>query len=144
RFSRTFHDAPAALCGVMVYVALYPLSIVTYRGQLTDPLSHALFAWALVCIVEDRWLRLTAVLALGVLAKETVAMMVPVYLACTWHSGRVAWIRTASLGLACTAAFLAARLPLGWLPKDHRSLNDTELMIGSNLGFGGEAHYGTF
>ena len=124
---------PAALLAVLV---LYPASVAYYFGQLTDPLSHALFALALVYVIEDRWLPLALAVALGVLAKETAVLLVPAYLACWWRQGGPALVRAALVGTAATAAFLAARLPLGWKPGN-AGLNGLDgLMIGTNLGFG--------
>jgi hypothetical protein len=136
RFARLFLLPVPALLTLAPIAALYPLSIAHYLGQLTDPLSHALFVLALIYIVEDRWIALAAALALGVLAKETAVLLVPAYLACTWRQGLSALAKTAALGAACVAAFLAARLPLGW-SLGYGSINGTEgLMIGDNLGIG--------
>ena len=44
-------------------LAFYPLSVWYYQGQLTDPLSHALFVLSLIYVVQDRWLALAASLA---------------------------------------------------------------------------------
>src|SRR5262249_25076503 len=136
RFARLFLPPRPALLTLVPIVGLYPLSIAHYLGQLTDPLSHFLFVLALVYIVEDRWVALATVLVLGVLAKETAVLLVPAYLACTWRQGLSAFGKTAALGVACVAAFLAARLPLGW-SLGYGSINGTEgLMIGDNLGIG--------
>jgi hypothetical protein len=134
RFARLFLDPAMAVTTLLPVVLLYPLSVFYYCGQLTDPLSHALFVLALIYVIEDRWLALAAALFLGVLAKETVVLAVPAYLACYWRRGGLALVRTAALGVACVAAFLLARLPLGWQPG-YEHINGTEaLMIGSNLG----------
>lgn len=136
RFLRLFHDTPRALLALGVLVVLYPLSIKYYRGQLTDPMSHALFVLSLIYMVRDRWLLLAATLMLGVLCKETAVLVVPAYWACHWRQGWAALFKTTALGLACTAAFLAVRLPLGWSPA-YAALNGTKgLMIGTNLGIG--------
>jgi hypothetical protein len=129
------HPPGRALLTLVPLVLLYPLSVAHYYGQLTDPLSHALFVLALVYLMEDRVWPLAAALALGVMAKETAVLLVPVYLACHWRRGWRTWAATAGLGAVCGAAFLAVRLPLGWLTvKDN--INGVEgLMIGPNLGF---------
>jgi hypothetical protein len=120
---------------LLVLPIYYPLSIYWYWGQLTDPLSHALFVLAMIYTVEDRGWLLAATLALGVLAKETVVLMVPVYLACHWRQGTAALARATALGVVGVAAFLAARLPYGWWPGGSESINGTEgLMISTNLG----------
>ena len=100
-----------------ILVILYPLSVHYYLGQLTDPLSHALFVLALIYVVQDRWLALAATLALGVLAKET-AVVVPAYWLCTWRRGWPAFLKTTVLGVACVTAFLGCggcRSAGGWV-----------------------------
>ncbi len=117
-------------------VPLYPLSVCFYRGQLTDPMSHWLFALALVYVVEDRWVALAVVLAVGVLAKETIVVLVPGYLACYVRSGWAVISRCVVLTAAAVLAFLAVRLPYGWGPG-YQQINGTEeLMMASNLGVG--------
>jgi hypothetical protein len=154
RFARLFHAPAEALATLVPVVLLYPLSVQYYCGQLTDPLSHALFILALIYVVEDRWIALSAALFLGVLAKESVVVVVPAYLvssAAVFGSGVVEdqsrgsttrrapfstlLLRTTALGLACVAAFLLARLPLGWHLSYDKINGTTGLMIGSNLGF---------
>jgi hypothetical protein len=134
RFARLFLSPWPAFVALLQLPVFYPLSVLYYCGQLTDPLSHALFVLALIYVVQDRWMALAVALALGVLAKETVVIVVPAYWACTWRQGWWALLRTTGLGLACVIAFFAARLPLGW-QLSHDSINGTQAwMIGSNLG----------
>jgi hypothetical protein len=136
RLARLFLNPDRALLTLIPLVVLYPLSVFHYWGQLTDPISHALFVLAFVHLLEDRPFALAEALALGVLAKETALILVPAYLACYGRRGQQAWVITAGLGGACVAAFLAARLPLGWRPS-HDSINGTQgLLFGTNLGFG--------
>jgi hypothetical protein len=118
-----------------VIIPLYPLSIMYYWGQLADPLSHALLVISMLFVVEDRPIALTGALFLGVLAKETAIIIVPAYLACHWRAGWKALVTTAALGLVGIAAFLVARLPLGW-PTGRQPINGAGLMIGTNLGIG--------
>ena len=107
-----------------------------YWGQLADPLSHTLLVLGLISVVEQRPLALALALGLGVLAKETAVLLVPAYLAVSWRQGVRAWLTTAALGAVAVAAFLAARLPLGWRPG-HASINGSSgWMIGTNLGIG--------
>jgi hypothetical protein len=136
RFARLFLKPMPALLTILPLVPLYPLSVEFYRGQLTDPLSYALFILALIYVVQDRWILLAATLALGVLAKETVLLVAVSYCTCYWRQGLSAFLRTAALATACVAAYFAARLPIGWrLGFD--KINGTDgLMIGTNLGFG--------
>ncbi|HVS40404.1 MAG TPA: hypothetical protein VMS17_32905 [Gemmataceae bacterium] len=140
RFARVWHSEGRSLLTLVPVAVLYPLSICFYWGQLTDPLSHALFVLALLCTVRDRTCLLAASLALGILAKETVVLMVPVYWCCYWRGGLRPLLKTAALGAVCAAAFLAVRLPFGWRPG-YANINGTEqLMIFDNLGVG-PAHY---
>jgi hypothetical protein len=121
---------------VAAMVLLYPFSIAYYGGQLTDPLSHALFVLGMLYIVEDRVVALAAALALGVAAKETALVLVPAYFLCHWRQGIPAFWKSAFLAAAGAAAFLACRIPFGWRPSN-RSLNGLDaLMIGTNLGIG--------
>jgi hypothetical protein len=136
RFASIYVPRRTALITLVPLVVLYPLSIEYYWGQLTDPLSHTLFALALIYLVRDEAWLLAAALFLGVLAKETVVLVTLSYLACHWRGGWRAVARTAALGMACVAAYLAVRLPLGWTPG-YAAINGTEgSMLGTNLGIG--------
>jgi hypothetical protein len=136
RFARLFRGPHIALVVLLLLPLFYPASIQNYMGQPTDPVSHALFVLALIYLVRDRSAALGLTLFLGVLAKETVVLLVPAYLACYWRQGKPAFLKTACLGAVCVAAFLAARLPYGWRPS-YAAINGTSrLMIVDNLGFG--------
>ena len=141
RFVRRYHAPKIALVGIAIYALLYPLSIQFYMGQLTDPMSHALLAVALLALVENRWLFLAASLALGITAKETAVVLVPAYFACWWRQGLPAYARTAVLGCLASAAYLAVRVPFGW-SGDSESINGSKLMIAQNLGLG-DASFGS-
>jgi len=136
RLARRYLNPHRALLTLLPLVLLYPLSVLRYAGQLTDPLSHALFVLAFLYLLEDRPLALAAALALGIATKETVVIVAPAYLACYWRRGWRSWFITAGLGAACVAAFLAARVPLGWRLGFNSINGTTGLMIGSNLGIG--------
>jgi hypothetical protein len=132
-FARLFLTRGLALLAVAVYPILYPLSIRYYGGQLTDPMSHALFVLGLIAIVRERWQLLAGTLVLGVLAKETTLILVPAYWAC--HLGQTgALLRTGLLAVGGAGSFLAARMPLGWRLGD--SVNDTPWNVRWNLGIG--------
>ena len=79
RFARLFLGQIRAIATLLPLLILYPLSVWYYYGQLTDPLSHFLFVLALIYLIQDRWLMLGAALAVGVLAKETVVLLVACY-----------------------------------------------------------------
>ncbi|HTU17211.1 MAG TPA: hypothetical protein VMG10_04055 [Gemmataceae bacterium] len=133
--ARRYLDRSRARLTLGPLVLLYPLSILHYGGQLTDPLNHMLFVLAFLYLLEDRPVALAAALALGIVAKETIVIVGPAYLACYWRRGWRAWWITAALGGVCVVAFVATRLPLGWRPAADR-MNNVGLMIGTNLGFG--------
>ncbi|HEY7154835.1 MAG TPA: hypothetical protein VH575_12810 [Gemmataceae bacterium] len=134
RLARRYLDPNRALWTLLPLLLLYPLSVLHYMGQLTDPLSHALFVLSFLYVLEDRPLALAAALALGVAAKETVVLVAPAYLACYWRRGWRSWFIAGGLGVVCVAAFLAARLPAGWRPGAS-DINGVGLVIGPNLGF---------
>ncbi|HEY1861895.1 MAG TPA: hypothetical protein VGG61_16155 [Gemmataceae bacterium] len=139
RFARLFLPPGPALATLVPLAVLYPVSVLYYFGQLTDPLSHALFIFALIFLVQDRWLVLAATLALGILAKETVLLVTVSYFACYWWRGWPALLKTAALGVTCEAAYFAVRLPLGWRLGYGAINGTTELMILPNL-FGSEKY----
>jgi hypothetical protein len=136
RFVRLFHGSVRSLAGVGLLLVYYPMSIWFYWGQLTDPISHALFALALVYVVQNRSSLLAAALTLGVLAKETAVVLVPGYYLCYWRHGVRAFAIATLLALCCAAAFLAVRLPLGWSLNLDEINATSGLMIGTNLGTG--------
>jgi hypothetical protein len=139
-FCRYYHSASVA-AGVVGWMALlYPLSLWHYRGQLTDPMSHALFVLALYYIVTNQWWPLFLSLVIGVAAKETAIVLVLAYGACHWRGGLLTLAKSLGLLLGCIGAYLAVRLPAGWLrslteeASVFQSINATEgLMIWRNL-----------
>lgn len=137
RLARRYLEPERAGRALIPLVALYPLSVLFYWGQLTDPLSHALLVLAILYVLEDRPFALAAALGLGVLAKETAVIVAAAYLACYWRRGWRSWWIAVGLGGVCLTAFLAARLPHGWRLGGFDDINGTTgLMIGTNLGFG--------
>jgi hypothetical protein len=142
RLARHYHPLERSLFVVALVAAYYPLSILHYWGQLTDPLSHFLFVLSLIYLLEDRPWPLAASLALGVVAKETAILIVPTYYACYWRNGLRAVRVTAGLGVAGVAAFLAVRLHQGWQPELENVNGLSALMIGTNLGIGEPIAYG--
>jgi hypothetical protein len=136
RCVRLFHNPSRSLLSVCVLLVLYPISIWYYYGQLTDPMSHALYALGLIYVVQNRWLALALALAWGIQAKETAATLVLAYYLCYWRQGVAALLRTGVLALVCVAAFLATRVPLGWKFGFDSVNATTGWMIGSNLGIG--------
>jgi hypothetical protein len=133
--ARRYLDPNRALLTLVPLVLLYPLSVLRYWGQLTDPLSHTLFVLAFLYLLEDRLTALAAALALGIVAKETIVIVVLAYLACTWRRGWRAWLITAVLAGVCLEAFGVTRRLLNWQPGEG-DMNGVGLMIGTNFGFG--------
>jgi hypothetical protein len=136
RLARLYHRPALALLAVLPVVVLHPASIWYYYGQLTDPLNHTLFVLGLVYVLERRPVPLAASLALGVAAKETIVLLVPVYLACWWRRGLRALAEAAVPAAAAVASYLAVRVPLGWRPGLRNVNGLDELMLGTNLGLG--------
>lgn len=139
-FVALFLNPARAWVSVGVIVLLYPLSVMYYLGQLTDPMSHAFFVLALLWIVQDRWLLVLSAVALGVMAKETALILVPAYLACHWrllaHKSLPVLLRTVAIGLAAVAAYVAVRLPVGWVPGLESPGGTIGWMVSTNLGIG--------
>jgi hypothetical protein len=132
QFARHFRSPGKSLLALAAYPILYPFSVLYYEGQLTDPMSHALFALALCYVVEDRWFLLALAVALGVLAKETALIIVLAYFVCHIRRPVRAMIRSSGPALAGAAAYLAARIPFGWR-LGAGSINGTPLNLRQNL-----------
>jgi hypothetical protein len=143
RFAALYVSPAAALAAPMICALYYPLSIMRYQGQLTDPVSHALFALGLVWIVQDRRGLLLAALVLGMLAKETAVLLVPAYWACHRRQGARAMLWSAAFLVVCTAAFLATRWPLGWRPGSSLNGVDGTMLFWANFA-PRESDYQTF
>ncbi|MFL5240526.1 MAG: hypothetical protein ACJ8FY_00300 [Gemmataceae bacterium] len=133
RFARLYLPERRAQWTLVPLACLYPFSILYYWGQLTDPMSHALFVLALLYTVQNRWLLLAFVSALGMLAKETALLAVVSYFACYVPQGKKGIGRTAILAAVCITVYFAARLPLGWELDFGKFNNTSGLMIRHNL-----------
>lgn len=137
QFARLYLAPFRAALTVVPLALLYPFAIAFYMGQLTDPMSHALFIVSLLCVIQGRLILLAASLALGIMAKETVVIVVPAY--CLYarykgvQPGRII-LRALGLGVVCIAAFLATRMPLEGWSFNNQSMNGNEQsMVTSNL-----------
>jgi hypothetical protein len=140
QFARHFRSPGKSLLALAAYPILYPFSVLHYGGQLTDPMSHALFALALCYVVDDRWFLLAVTVALGVLAKETALIIVVAYFVCHIDRPLRALVRSSGPALAGVVAFVAARLPFGWRPGSD-SISGTTLNLRANLGIDKLAPY---
>jgi hypothetical protein len=123
-FCRHYHASSVAWALVGWVILLYPFSLWYSGGQLTDPMSHALFVLALIYIVTDQWWPLLMSLVLGVAAKETAVILVLGYCACYWRRGLATLVKSLGLLLGCACAYVAVRVPVGWL---HSLANETSL-----------------
>jgi hypothetical protein len=132
QFARHFRSPGKSLVALAAYPILYPFSVLYYEGQLTDPMSHALFALALCYVVEDRVFFLAVTVALGVLAKETALVIVLAYFVCHIARPVRALVRSVGPAVAGIIALLAARMPFGWRPQS-LSINGTPLNLKENL-----------
>jgi hypothetical protein len=73
------------------------------------------------------------------LAKETAVLLVVSYFACYLNEGKKGIGRAAILLVICAAAYLAARLPLGWGLDFGKFNNTSGLMIRHNI-FGSDSY----
>jgi hypothetical protein len=69
-----------AMLTILFYGLIYQISIRYYAGQLTDPLSHLSFVLSFIFIELDMFIYFVFAIVIGVLAKESVAIMAVYYL----------------------------------------------------------------
>lgn len=75
RYARTYLTAVSAFAVQLVILLLYPLTILQYAGQLTDPASHLSFVVCLYCLAAKFEPGFGPGLILGIFAKESVIVM---------------------------------------------------------------------
>lgn len=75
RYARLFLGTVASLLTVLGLVLLYPVTIAHYAGQSLDPMSHFSFVVSFYLLAKRRDAAMLPTLFLGVLAKESVAVM---------------------------------------------------------------------
>jgi hypothetical protein len=73
RYARLYLEPPFSVLVVALTVMIYPITIAWYGGQPVDPLSHLSFVLCLYCLAKNVEAGVGPTLALGVLAKESVA-----------------------------------------------------------------------
>jgi hypothetical protein len=135
RFACLVHSPARAALTLLPFLVLYPMSIACYLGQLTDPLSHTLFVLGFIYLLENRPIALAYALALGILTKETAALLIACWLVCQSSNLSRGLLVTIALVLVAALTFAAARLPFGWRPGA-KEMNEVGLMIQTNLGIG--------
>lgn len=84
RFSRRYLSHPAALVPVLLYAIVFPISIRHYAGQMTDPVSHLSIAMGLLFIESGSFIFLLLTLLIGILAKESILIVIPCYALVRW------------------------------------------------------------
>src|SRR5262249_46444396 len=75
RYARIYLNGLGAAAVVLLLVLLYPITILMYAGQMTDPASHLSFAVCLYCLATGYEAGFGASLLLGVFAKESIILM---------------------------------------------------------------------
>jgi hypothetical protein len=75
RYGRLYLTPVFAAAAILVVAFLYPVTILRYAGQFTDPASHLSFAACLYCLAAGIESGFQSSLFIGVLAKESVAVM---------------------------------------------------------------------
>lgn len=78
-WARLYLSRQWALMPPLMYAVVYPMTNVGYAGQLTDPMSHLSFLLAFIFIERGEFQLLAWTIAVGVLAKESVAAMAFAY-----------------------------------------------------------------
>ncbi len=101
RYAQRFVSSPAALVAVLSYLVVFTVSITSYAGQLTDPLSHLSFVLAMLSISYERFWFFASTLVFGLFAKESVLIMGLCWLVCVPHRNMYAMIRLVLLGAVC-------------------------------------------
>lgn len=79
-FGRIRHRHETALLAVLMYAAIYPISIRYYAGQLVDPLSHLTFVLAFIFLELELFLYFALAVFIGIMAKESILAMCVYYL----------------------------------------------------------------
>ncbi len=95
-YARLYTGHSASLLAVLLYAAVYPISIRYYAGQLTDPLSHISFLWSFIFLELNifSWFCLTIII--GIMAKESILIM-PVYYFLVSRKNAKTWIKAGTL-----------------------------------------------
>lgn len=108
---------PAALITTAALAFAYPIAFYLGRWGLIEPAANLALVLALYCFFNDRpgWMALTVFV--GVTAKESVLLLLPLLLWAVWRRGRPPVARLGYSALAVVPpllllAFLRARIPV--------------------------------
>lgn len=99
RFARLFLRHGGALCCVVLWTAVSPVSFRYYAGQPADPLSHLSFLLSFIFLETEQFTYLVLTLAIGALAKETILAMSGYYALFSWRNKRSRLLATLVLTL---------------------------------------------
>jgi hypothetical protein len=127
-YARIRHSNEKALLTVLLYCAVYPISIRYYAGQFVDPLSHLSFVLAFIFLELDLFLTFGLTVLIGIMAKESILVM-PVFFLLFRRRDKNYLIKAVVLLAACAALTSIIRL---WIVPGEFFAND-EFVIG-NLG----------
>ena len=84
-YARLYNRHDTALLTVLLYAVVYHISIRYYAGQLTDPLSHLAFVLSFIFLELDLFAYFALSVLIGVLAKESILVMMVYYLLVRRH-----------------------------------------------------------
>jgi hypothetical protein len=79
-YGSLYYRHEVALLTVLFYAVIYQISLRYYAGQLTDPLSHLSFVLSFIFIELDIFAYFVLTVAIGIMAKETIFVMMIYYL----------------------------------------------------------------
>ena len=108
-YARIRHNHEKALLTVLLYSAVYPISIRYYAGQLVDPLSHLSFALAFIFLELDLFLSFALTILIGIMAKESILVMPVFFLLFRWRD-KNHFAMAVILLAACAAVVACIRL----------------------------------
>jgi hypothetical protein len=109
KYARLYFDHAVAVLTVAITALITPISFRSYAGQLTDPLSHLSFIAAFYFLGRRRFSHFATAIVIGVLAKETVAALVPLYALFELRNRR-AVLQSAILFSVVVAELIAVRV----------------------------------
>ncbi|MDP9341800.1 MAG: hypothetical protein M3Q23_06785 [Actinomycetota bacterium] len=124
-----------ALAGMLMYFSLgYATKFTLFDFWLTDPLAFLLVTVAVVCVLGGHDLAFAACLAVGVLAKESVIFVAPLYYSLNarraWD-GRLA-VRTLGLTLPAVAALVGVHVAIPEMNGDPAYVRSLPRLIQDN------------
>jgi hypothetical protein len=138
-FAKFYVSANGAIASILLYSAVYPVSIRYYAGQPIDPLSHFTFALTFWALQRGWFWTFAATTFVGVMAKESILVM-PLYYLLFRRNGPSHWTR----GLLLVAATFGLAIAIRWsvgagMQFDHVSAT-TEYHFLTNLA--DDSHWG--